>query len=199
MTEVRRARGDDLDCLAETLALSLLGSPTWEWAFPDRARRLEALRAVWRADLREALPHGWVSTVEGCASASVWYPPGTLGAGGADSAYANLAAELGPDADRVAAMFERFEQRHPNEPHYYLSLLGTHPDHAGRRLGTTILEADLARIDATGAAAFAETTNPANLAYYAPFDFHWCGEFELSDGGPTVAQMWREPPGGPGA
>ncbi len=40
-------------------------------------------------------------------------------------------------AVEVHALFDRFDEHYPkDEPHYYLSLWGTHRDHAGRGLGT---------------------------------------------------------------
>ena len=101
---------------------------------------------------------------------------------------------LGDGATRVLETFERFEAAHPSaEPHYYLSLLATDPDQRGRGLGMGLLAATLERIDAEGAAAFLESSNPANDHRYERLGFARCGEFKLSEDGPAVTQMWREP------
>ena len=53
--------------------------------------------------------------------------------------------------DEVLVLLERFEANHPSDPrHYYLSLLGTHPDHRGRGKGMSLLAANLAWIDGQG-------------------------------------------------
>jgi ribosomal protein S18 acetylase RimI-like enzyme len=194
--EPEPARPADLDPIAAMMARALLGSPTWIWAFPDPQRRFLALRTIWRLDLGSGLPHGWVWKVAGGAAASLWYPPGTIGSDPTEAERFERALDesLAPaEAQLMREVFERFEANHPGEPHYYLSLLATDPDHAGRRLGTALLADNLARIDAAGAAAFLETTNPANLPLYQRFGFRLCGEFGLPAGGPTVSQMWREP------
>ncbi len=178
------------------MARALLGSPTWTWAFPEPQRRFAALRAIWGFDLESGLAHGWVWKVEGGASASLWYPPGTLGADPTEAErFARLLeGALAPEeAALMRAVFERFEANHPRRPHYYLSLLATDPDRAGARLGTALLADNLARIDANGAAAFLETTNPVNVPLYERFGFRRSGEFGLPAAGPTVAQMWRDP------
>ena len=58
---------------------------------------------------------------------------------------------LGSAADDYLELLTRFDAAHPRaEPHYYLSLLGTHPDHRGKGIGMALLEHDLALIDADG-------------------------------------------------
>jgi predicted GNAT family acetyltransferase len=56
-----------------------------------------------------------------------------------------------------------------------------------------LLAQSLARIDAEGAPAYLESTNPANERRYEAVGFERLGEFELGEGGPNVTQMWREP------
>lgn len=84
------------------------------------------------------------------------------------------------------------EEARPSEPHYYLSLLGTHPGRSGGGWGMGLLADNLARIDAEGAAAYLESSNPANVPRYERLGFAVFDEFTVSEG-IAVAQMWREP------
>jgi GNAT superfamily N-acetyltransferase len=91
-------------------------------------------------------------------------------------------------------LLDRFEAAHPRDrPHYYLSLLGTHPDHRGRGVGMGLLAADLARIDEERAPAYLESSNPANDARYERLGFASVGSFTTPDGAHSVTTMWREP------
>jgi predicted GNAT family acetyltransferase len=56
-----------------------------------------------------------------------------------------------------------------------------------------LLTATLERIDAEGAPAFLESSNPDNDHRYERLGFRRCGEFELAEDGPSVTQMWRDP------
>src|SRR5215469_4159929 len=67
---------------------------------------------------------------------------------------------LGAGIQRLLETFERFEEARPSEPHYYLSLLGTHPDKAGQGWGMGLLADNLARIESEGATAYLESSNP---------------------------------------
>ena len=94
-------------------------------------------------------------------------------------------------------MLNRFEASHPSdEPHYYLSLLGTRPERRGEGLGVALLADNLRRTDAEGMPAFLESSNPANNVRYERLGFRQVGEFTTPDGARTVATMWREVGGG---
>ena len=83
--------------------------------------------------------------------------------------YAKL---IGPHADEVLELLERFDAHHPrDEPHYYLSLLGTHPDHRGNGRGMGLLAANLATIDDLAMPAYLESSNRANDHRYERLGF----------------------------
>ena len=196
MTEAKVATEADLDAIAETMARALNESPVWTWAFPDPEQRVHAQRGIWRYCFAAALEYGWAWQLEDCAAAALWIPPGKpeMPPEAAARFDPYLDQLLGEDAARVKDMFARFAAAHPVQrgPHYYLNLLATHPRHAGRGLGQALLADNLARIDAEGANAFLETTNPAqNVPLYERFGFVLEGTFPISEGGLEVAQMWR--------
>jgi GNAT superfamily N-acetyltransferase len=193
--DARVAAAADLPAVAGTMAEAFYGDPVWAWAFPDPERRLEQQRALWRLALESALGYGWVWLTGSCASAALWIPPGKPELRPEDEERLGplLAELLGDGAARVLDTFGRFDAAHPHEPHYYLSLLATHPDHRGRGLGMGLLADNLARIDAEGVPAFLESSNPVNDHRYERLGFVPCGKFELGEDGPSITQMWRDP------
>ena len=101
---------------------------------------------------------------------------------------------IGSHADDVLALFERFDANHPRHvPHFYLSLLGTHPDHRGQGKGMGLLAENLARIDELRLPAYLESSNRANDRRYERLGFVQIGEFSAPGDGPTVGCMWRDP------
>jgi GNAT superfamily N-acetyltransferase len=193
----------DLPAIAETLARAFEHDPIWGWAFEhaERERKLGAVAAVFGFCAEAALGYGWVRVSDDVEAAALWIPPGLPEMSPADEARlpALIEAVCGPEsAPRVAALMEAFERTHPSEPpHFYLSLLGTHPDHAGHGLGVGLLAANLEEIDAAGAPAYLESSNPKNLRRYERLGFRLRAEVELVPGIPAT-QMWREPGAGPG-
>jgi GNAT superfamily N-acetyltransferase len=192
----RVSAAEDAEAVTETLALAFHEDPVWSWAFPDPERRLEQHRAVWGLLVRAKIEEGSVWQTAGGEAAAVWVLPGRpeLGPEDEERLEALLEDSMGAEAARVLDTFERFEAAHPQErEHFYLSLLGTHPDHRGGGIGMGLLAECLRQIDEKGMPAFLESSNPANDRRYEGLGFAPCGEFELGEEGPRVTQMWREP------
>jgi GNAT superfamily N-acetyltransferase len=188
--DVRVAGRADLQAVTTVLADAFADDPVWSWAFPEPDR----LAVWWRFWVGAAIPQGGVRVAAALEAAAVWIPPGGQECFPEDEAHVEplTRALAGDRADAVLETLERFEVNHPrDEPHHYLSLLGTASTHRGRGLGMMLLEENLQRIDDEHAAAYLESSNPANLARYERVGFAPRGEFILPDGDVTVTTMWR--------
>src|ERR1700761_943167 len=195
---MRVATVEDMDAVGEVLARAFEHDPLWGWAFEDasRERKLASLGAVFGFFCGAALELGWVRVTDGVEAVALWIPPGSPEMTPADEERLPgvIAAACGPEsASRVKELLDAFERNHPHEPpHFYLSLLATHPDHAGQGHGVGLVAACLAEIDAgdPAAPAFLESSNPRNLARYERLGFRPIRDVELVAGlGGT--QMWR--------
>ena len=188
----RVATDSDLEGVTKTLWLAFRDDPLWSWAFPER----EKLEPWWHFMIESALRYPWVWVADEYSAASVWIPPGEteLTAEEEERVEPVLEDLVGHRASAVMELLERFEESHPRDrPHYYLSLLGTHPDRRGQGLGMALLADNLARIDEEGVPAYLESSNPDNDRRYKRLGFTRTGEFSTPDGRHRVATMWREP------
>ena len=195
-SSVGRAAGQtDVPAVSACLTSAFSEDPVWgKWAFPDPASRTERLGGLMRFWAQAGIRHPWVRMTEDAEAAAVWIPPGVPElTTDEEAAFEVLVADLlGPRADELNDLFELFDEHHPSEePHYYLSLWGTHRDHIGRGLGTALISDNLARIDAERMPAYLESTNPANLVRYEALGFRRRSEFGPA-GGPVITTMWRE-------
>jgi ribosomal protein S18 acetylase RimI-like enzyme len=182
--------------LAAGLGRAFFTNPGMSWTFRAerrRARRLETgfdlyFRAMW-------LGHADCWTAEGLPGAAIWMPPGRwqvslrtrlrLGPG--------LIRSAGRDTARLLRFHGWIEARHPHEPHWYLAVLGVHPDHQGRGFGSHLMRPVLERCDADGMPAYLETDTERNVALYERHGFRTRARESLPGGGPPVWFMWREP------
>lgn len=181
----------DLDGVSRTLWAAFHDDPLWSWAFPDR----DKLEVWWRFLIQSALRYPWVWITSGYAAASVWIPPGGNELTEQEEARVEPLLDdlLGARNGEVIELLERFDASRPTgEPHYYLSLLGTHPDYRGQGLGMALLAENLAKIDEEAMPAYLESSNPDNDKRYERLGFRRAGEFSTPDGSRTVASMWRE-------
>jgi len=192
---LRVAGPADVDPIVATLTSAFFDDPLWGPAFPDRQQRAAQAAQLWRLFASSAQRYPWSLVTPNVEAVALWIPPGGHELTEADEAGLEsfLVDLVGTEAaGGILALFEQFEAARPDEPHFYLSLLGTHSHHRGRGLGMALLRASLDRIDALGVPAYLESSNPANDARYAGVGFAPIGSFQAA-GGQIVTTMWRDP------
>jgi GNAT superfamily N-acetyltransferase len=192
--EARRASLADCDAVTTITTLAFANDPLWSHALARTDGSTEHHARFWRLFIQGALRYPWVWLTTGGEATSVWIPPGgTEMSQEQEEQLRELANEcLGSAADEYLELLTRFDAAHPrDEPHYYLSLLGTHTAHRGKGIGMALLEHDLGLIDAEGLPAYLESSNPANNDRYGGVGFQAVGEFVYPGGGPVVTTMWR--------
>jgi GNAT superfamily N-acetyltransferase len=189
----RVATADDLDGLTQTITAAFAEDPLWTWAIPQP----EKVAVWWRFLINSALRYPCTWTLDGYAAVAVWIPPDGHEFTEDEEARVEPLIEglTGPRAPDVLELLERFGSSHPDgPPHYYLSLLGVHPEHRGKGLGMALLAENLRGMDAEGVPAYLESTNSGNDKRYESVGFARAGEFSTPDDSVTVATMWREVP-----
>lgn len=179
-------------------ARAFADDPVWMWMCKARVRRFTRLAAPFFAtETRQYLPSMSAWTVPGADAGALWAPPGAWRVSPLDLArWAPSAVRLfGVHLPRSLSALAVVDKIHPSEPHWYLALLGTDPDHQGTGLGSTVLRPVLERCDRDGFPAYLESSKEANLGFYARHGFEVTGQIEMGrdHNGPPMWTMWREP------
>ena len=191
----RPAALGDIGRVTETLSLAFLHDPIWGVALARADGSTDHHAAYWEIYVEGALRYSTVFMTDDASAVSVWIPPGgtDLSDAGEKSIGQLVGATLEPAA--AQAIFElwgRFAANHPDdEPHAYLSLLATHPDHRGHGIGQRLLAEDLARWDAERLPAYLESTNPGNDHRYERAGFRRIGGFLSVLVDAPISTMWR--------
>jgi GNAT superfamily N-acetyltransferase len=192
--EPRRATPADRQTVISIVSLAFANDPLWRHALARADGTTEHHAKFWAPMIDGALRYPWVWIAAEDQAIATWIPPGkTEMSEDQERQLSDLAREyLGSRADDYFDLLSRFEAAHPHdEPHYYLSLLATHPDHRGKGIGMALLTRNLELIDAEGLPAYLESSNPANNARYESVGFEPVGEFSYPGGSPVVTTMWR--------
>jgi GNAT superfamily N-acetyltransferase len=191
---VSQATSADIEALADVLARAFHHDPVHRWLFPTDAECARGSRRFWTVIVQHALRKGTVLTTNRHAGAALWVPPQAVHepATGGLLFMARMARILRQRSLRGLRAASAIEAHHFAEPHWYLAVLGTAPEHRGKGVSTTVMEPILRRCDADGLPAYLESSNIANIPLYERRGFRVTGEIVLP-GGPTIWPMLRQP------
>ena len=192
---IRPTTSADRETVAATLAEAMFDDPFNLWLLPDINRRRAKIAAgmAQQFDLFHRRGGGWIA--DNHAGAALWAPPGQwkLKAVEQIRMLPRLVNVMGwPSLRRILGGFSQLDKRHPEEPHWYLVLLGVAPEHQGTGLGKALLRPVLEICDREGIGAYLETANIDDLGFYRNYGFDTRDEFDLSEG-PHIWTMWRQP------
>ncbi|WP_130340542.1 GNAT family N-acetyltransferase [Micromonospora kangleipakensis] len=161
--EITVAERADRERAMGSLVAAFANDPVLRYLFPDDATYPRYAAAFFGHLFDKRVGQGTIWTVGHGASVAMWDGPAAAGGPPEES----LAAHLPADAlARVNAYGEAVHAALPTTPFWYLGVLGTHPDHAGRRWGHAVMGIGLRRAAADGLPAILETSNPANVEVY---------------------------------
>jgi ribosomal protein S18 acetylase RimI-like enzyme len=187
----------------DVLSRSHADYPSFRHIFPDPERRARAQRALFAGVARDAARLGtaWAAITAGdvVAGVAIWLAPGRFpwsamrqlrGAGW-------MLGVLRADPGRFRTFMQtgiNAAQLHPDDPHWYLEVMGVRPEAQGMGLGGRLLAPALEIGDRDRVDCYLETARPENAAFYERHGFA-VEETELHQvpGGPPHLSMRRRP------
>jgi ribosomal protein S18 acetylase RimI-like enzyme len=207
---VRTATEADLDLVTRIMAEGFYDDPLMRWALDDDTTRLRTLTRMFQGLTAGTLGSRGVVHLAADVATALWWEPDLAHAteappaGDVDvtpsDAPAEAAAPAEPDDDPLwtpeeAARFDDLSagqhEVHPSEPHWYLHVVSTLPEHRSRGFGAAVLAPVLAQADADGTPCYLESTNPRNRSLYRRLGFVDVAQVPYD--GPDMLAMWREP------
>lgn len=191
----RPASQQDFPELAALLVRSFGGDPFHRWLFPDERVRASRQRLLFERLLMVYGRHGVVHTTEDRAGVAMWDPPRQEGPGLAEvlTFVLRVLPVFGWRVFAVAEGMAPLAGLHPQEPHWYLSVLGSDPDRQRNGVGTALVRSVLERCDRDGIPAYLESSRPENVPWYERFGFEVVAPLPMPRGGPSLYRMRREP------
>lgn len=195
MGNVREIGEQDTAAVARSLALAFEDDPVFAHVVPA-ARHVERLQTFFADEIEMFGRRGrTVLTSDGCDGAALWAPPGDWKTHPSDLARSAPAAikVFGRRLPLALQTLSAVEAKHPDQPHWYLAVLGTAPAAQGNGIGAALLAPILERCDRDGIGAYLESSKPENVPYYERFGFVVHEELPLPKSSPSVWRMWRDP------
>jgi ribosomal protein S18 acetylase RimI-like enzyme len=167
------------------LARAFHDDPVNHWMFPDDKRRRSGSRRYFAIRIRQLIGQGESYTTNGIAGAALSAIPTSWRLGLREHLqFVPLIPALGPQFPRTLRGLILVQRHHPDDPHYYLSVLGTDPAHQNEGIGSALMAPVLQSCDANGIPAYLENSNERNTAFYTQHGFHPIEELRLPNGPP---------------
>ncbi|MET7946598.1 GNAT family N-acetyltransferase [Micromonospora sp. NPDC005324] len=170
--EITIATPADRATVVDTLVAAFVKDPILRSLFPDEETYPRYAAAFFGHLFDRRVHRKSIWTIGGGASVALWDPPTGQPAAGtaAVPAAAHGVPEVSPYPPDVLARVQGYDDvvhdALPAFPFWYLGVLGTHPDSAGRGWGRAVMRAGLDRAAADGLPAILETSNPGNVELY---------------------------------
>jgi len=197
----RPARKADVTELSHALGRAFYDDPVSVWIMPDDKARAARQRRFFAAVARHHhLAGGGVEVASDgstIGAAALWDPPGRWKQSGREQLMMLPSFIFGfglsvSTGRKLGQLLDQMKHNHPEEPHWYLAVIGSDPAVRGKGYGQALMHSRLERVDAEHAPAYLESSKAENVPYYERFGFEVTGELVVP-GGPTLWPMWRQP------
>lgn len=193
-SEIKQVGRDDAPAVADIMRAAFHDDPVVSFIEPRPAKRGIGIGAFADAATRLVPERREVYTTGDGAAAAIWSPPDEWEMSTRESLPFLQALLRTPFRLPVAVKFlTRAERMHPDEPHWYLDLIGTRPERQGEGIGAALLRPVLDRCDEQGLPVWTYSSNRQNLAFYHRLGFEVLDEVVLMEDAPVVFPIYRRP------
>ncbi|MEM7021649.1 MAG: GNAT family N-acetyltransferase [Pseudomonadota bacterium] len=178
------------DQAIEVLTLAFALDPVARWFYPNEE--------YWRhfpifvqAFAGRSFDHWTACHASGSRGAALWLPPHVH----PDEHAVVKVIESTVARSRRGEVFDlmgELGEHHPHTPHWYLPVIGVHPDHYSRGIGTELLLQGLERADTDALPAYLEATTDKSRELYERLGFRATGTIKAGSS-PPLYPMVRAP------
>ena len=188
---IKTATKADEAAIVDVITIAFSTDPLVRWIWQDAHQYLVHMPALVRVAGGKALASGSAYYADRYAGAALWLPPDVHAE---KDEFRSLLRDDVPEERRaeLVAVFKQMGSCHPQEPHWYLPLIGVDPASQGRGYGSSLMRHALEQLDQTHTLAYLESSNPRNLSLYIRHGFEITGTIQVGSS-PPLFPMVRKP------
>jgi GNAT superfamily N-acetyltransferase len=191
MSTVIVAKRSEESRIASLMTLAFANDPVMRYLYPDQLQFLTYFPEFVRLFGGKAFDSGSAHMTEDGSGAALWLLPDQH----PDEEALIELVKRSSAASAKAELFQVFQQMssyHPQEPHWYLPLIGVDPLYQGGGIGSALLTYALAACDREKRLAYLESSNPMGPRLYQRHGFEVLGTIDVGEH-PTIITMLRKP------
>lgn len=188
---IKRVTKENFDSLVSLLVLSFATDPVARWMYPSAQKYLDNFPDFVRTFANKAFDFETVYSLDDYLGVAIWFPPNTQP--DSDAVVAFIQQTVSPQQqEEIFAMFGDMERYHPNEPYWYLAVLGVDPFHQKKGYGAALLNHQLSLCDRNQEIAYLESSTLQQVSFYEKYGFQCIGTIQAGKS-PTIFPMVRHP------
>lgn len=143
---IKTATQAEENSVAAAVIAAFLTDPAARWLLPEAHQYFATMPGFIKGFAGGAFANESAYHVGAYAGAALWLPPGIHP--DQDALIALIKRNCPEDRlENAFALFEQMGNYHPQEPHWYLPLIGVDPIHQGRGYGSALMKHALQRCD----------------------------------------------------
>lgn len=196
--QIRRLDAHETPQASPVIAEAMMVEPGYAAVLPDEEMRRRVLVSRMHHSIETAMSHDavFVATNEETGKilgVAIWGAPGSYPPADDDETPTYL-KNIDPEiVEGLQAYDDNCSTHFPDEPVWYLKLLGVDPDGQGKGIGSMLLRESLKTLDEDGLPAYLETGTRRNVRFYERFGFEVReAEVQLAPGSTPHWTMLRE-------
>jgi ribosomal protein S18 acetylase RimI-like enzyme len=188
---IKAATKADEAAVVDVITIAFSTDPMVRWLWRDPHQYLVHMPALVRAFGGKAIDSGSAYYIDGYAAAALWLPPEVHAE--KDELRSLVRNDIAEEQrEELLAVFKQMGSYHPQEPHWYLPLIGVDPTSQGRGYGSALMSHALLPCDRDHTLAYLESSNPRNLSLYIRHGFEITGTIQVGSS-PPLFPMVRKP------
>jgi ribosomal protein S18 acetylase RimI-like enzyme len=188
---VRTVAPSEAERAVAVVMMGFSTDPVARWMYPDANQYFTHFPDFIRAFAGKAFAGESAYYTENFTGVALWLSPGAE----PDSERLVSLIQNTVSANLQENMFAFFEQMgayHPQEPHWYLPMIGVDTCQQNKGYGAALMRHALEQCDAEGLPAYLESSNPRNISLYNRFGFEIVGTIQVGSS-PPMFPMLRKP------
>lgn len=185
------ATASDEAHIIDVLVRANWADPAARWVWPDPQQFLMHFPSFVRAFGGKAFADRSGYNLDGYIGAALWLPPDVHPD---ENELVTLVQRTVSEQiqNDIITVFEDMGRYHPNEPHWYLPLMGLDPSQQVKGFDSALLQYTPIQVDHDNKLAYLESSNPRNIPLYKRHGFELLGTIQ-SGTSPSIAPMLRRP------
>lgn len=174
-----------------SLTLAFVNDPAIRWVWPDPGKYLLNFPSFIKAFGDRAVECKSAHYIGAYVGAAFWLPPSVSPNYESVGRLLQLTGSTESQLDNNE-VFKQVSKHRPNEPFWYLSILGIDPIFHGTGLGSRLMNFATKQFDINNTLAYLESSNSQNIVFYEKHGFNLLGKVQVNKF-PPIFPMIRLP------